>query len=169
VAAAIFGPTLAQLSRELFPGYVFAGCYGVMVFLYGAIIALLPLTRIPSLSRAERRDSGRPLPVILRQPATAVARAMVTALLGRVEVAAALPAVAAGPEGAALLWCIPFRHLLAFYQSFGFTDAALPWPAPIARKAAALIAQEQAIAVLALHRRHGRQVDPAAGDGAVAA
>jgi len=98
-----------------------------------------------------------------------VARAMVTALLGRVEVAAALPAVAAGPEGAALLWCIPFRHLLAFYQSFGFTDAALPWPAPIARKAAALIAQEQAIAVLALHRRHGRQVDPAAGDGAVAA
>jgi predicted MFS family arabinose efflux permease len=73
VAAAIFGPTLAQLSRELFPGYVFAGCYGVMVFLYVAIIALLPLTRIPSLSRAERRDSGRPLPVILRQPATAVA------------------------------------------------------------------------------------------------
>jgi len=69
-----------------------------------------------------------------------VARAMVTALLGRVAVAAGL-------------WCIPFRHLLAFYQSFGFTDAALPWPAPIARKAAALIAQEQPIAVLALHRR----------------
>jgi len=62
-------------------------------------------------------------------------------------VAAGLPAVAAGP------WCIPFRHLLAFYQSFGFTDAAPPWPAPIARKAAALIAQEQPIAVLALHRR----------------
>src|SRR5262245_56994790 len=73
VAAAIFGPTLAQLSRELFPAYVFAGCYGVMVFLYAAIIALLPLTRMPSLSHAERRDSGRPLPAILRQPTIAVA------------------------------------------------------------------------------------------------
>jgi hypothetical protein len=73
VAAAIFGPTLSQLSRELFPAYIFAGCYGVMIFLYAAIFALLPLTRIPSLSREERRDSGRPLPAILRQPTTAVA------------------------------------------------------------------------------------------------
>jgi GNAT superfamily N-acetyltransferase len=83
-----------------------------------------------------------------------VARAMVTALLGRVEAASALAAVAAGPQGPAPLWCIPFRHLRAFYQSFGFADAARPWPAPIARKVAALIAQEQPIAVLALHRRH---------------
>jgi hypothetical protein len=46
VAAAVFGPTLAQLSRELFPAYIFAGCYGVMIFLYAGIIALLPKTRI---------------------------------------------------------------------------------------------------------------------------
>ncbi|HZF34329.1 MAG TPA: MFS transporter [Candidatus Angelobacter sp.] len=73
VAAAVFGPTLSQLSRELFPAYIFAGCYGVMIFLYAGIIALLPMTRIPSLSREERRHSGRPLPAILRQPGVAVA------------------------------------------------------------------------------------------------
>jgi predicted MFS family arabinose efflux permease len=73
VAAAVFGPTLSQLSRELFPDYIFAGCYGVMIFLYAGIIALLPMTRIPSLTREERRHSGRPLPAILRQPAVAVA------------------------------------------------------------------------------------------------
>lgn len=73
VAAAVFGPTLSQLSRDLFPAYIFAGCYGVMIFLYAGIIALLPMSRIPSLSSEERRHSGRPLPAILRQPAVAVA------------------------------------------------------------------------------------------------
>ena len=73
VAAAVFGPTLAQLSRELFPAYIFAGCYGVMIFLYAGIIILLPVTRIPPLSHAERRHSGRPLTAILRQPPVAVA------------------------------------------------------------------------------------------------
>ena len=73
VAAAVFGPTLAQWSRELFPADIFAGCYGVMILLYGGIIALLPQTRIPSLSHAERRHSGRPLTAVLRQPAVLVA------------------------------------------------------------------------------------------------
>lgn len=73
VVAAVFGPTLSQLSRELFPAYIFAGCYGVMIFLYAGIIALLPMTRIPALSHAERRHSGRPLATILRQPTIAVA------------------------------------------------------------------------------------------------
>ena len=73
VAAAVFGPTLSQLSRELFPAYIFAGCYGVMIFLYAGIIALLPSTRIPPLSPAERRHSGRPLTAILRQPTLVVA------------------------------------------------------------------------------------------------
>ena len=53
-----------------------------------------------------------------------IARAMVTALLARVELAAP------GRE----LWCIPFVHLSAFYESFGFALRARPWPAAIAAK-----------------------------------
>ena len=32
------------------------------------------------------------------------------------------------------LWCIPFEHLVGFYQSCGFRPAAQPWPAAIAAK-----------------------------------
>jgi GNAT superfamily N-acetyltransferase len=50
-----------------------------------------------------------------------VASAMVAALLVR-------------GVGIARLWCIPFAHLAAFYQSFGFAPVVPPWPPPIATK-----------------------------------
>lgn len=59
-----------------------------------------------------------------------VARAMVTALLERAR-------------GVEPLWCIPFGHLAAFYESFGFARRAAPWPAPIAAKVAACIERGQ--------------------------
>jgi GNAT superfamily N-acetyltransferase len=62
-----------------------------------------------------------------------VARAMVTALLARSELA-----VPSGRPGQ--LWCIPFVHLTRFYRSFGFADIAPPWPADIAAKVADCIA-----------------------------
>jgi hypothetical protein len=49
---------------------------------------------------------------------------MVEALLAR-------RAEAAHPER---LWCIPFSHLSAFYQSFGFGVSVPPWPPSIAAK-----------------------------------
>jgi len=73
VAAAIFGPALSEWSRAMWPTYIFAGCYGVIVLLYLGILALLPLTHMPPLSLEERRRSGRPLGVILRQPVAVVA------------------------------------------------------------------------------------------------
>ncbi|HEX3764592.1 MAG TPA: GNAT family N-acetyltransferase [Kofleriaceae bacterium] len=69
-----------------------------------------------------------------------VARAMVTALLAR--------AAAAPPRGR--LWCIPFGHLAAFYQSFGFAPVAPPWPPPVAAKVEECIAHAlPAVVVLA--------------------
>jgi GNAT superfamily N-acetyltransferase len=64
-----------------------------------------------------------------------VARAMVHALLAR--------------HARGALWCIPFAHLAAFYQSFGFAPSPPPWPAPIAAKVAACVAHGQDIVVLA--------------------
>lgn len=82
-----------------------------------------------------------------------VARAMVTALLARAGLAGlAGPAVGSpdallgAPPGARpetridRLWCIPFVHLAAFYQSFGFAPVTAPWPAPIAAKVADCVA-----------------------------
>jgi GNAT superfamily N-acetyltransferase len=59
-----------------------------------------------------------------------IARAMVEALLARRE-------HMRHPER---LWCIPFVHLSAFYQSFGFAVSAPPWPPSIAAKVAHCIA-----------------------------
>ena len=73
VVAAIAGPTLSRVSRDLLAPHVFAGCYAVMILLYLAVIAMLPLSRIPAPTPAERSHSGRPLARILRQPTTIVA------------------------------------------------------------------------------------------------
>jgi GNAT superfamily N-acetyltransferase len=76
-----------------------------------------------------------------------VARAMVAALLARgghgdAQVGReARPAAVGAEHGGRPLWCIPFEHLAAFYQSFGFAARSSPWPAPIATKVAACIAQ----------------------------
>jgi GNAT superfamily N-acetyltransferase len=50
-----------------------------------------------------------------------VARAIVNALLDH------------APPGERL-WCIPFEHLAAFYESCGFAAAPRPWPAAITGK-----------------------------------
>lgn len=55
-----------------------------------------------------------------------VARAMVAELLARIEQLG----------HAAPVWCVPFAHLAAFYQSFGFARRAPPWPPAIAAKVA---------------------------------
>ena len=73
VVSAVLGPTLSQYTRELFAGYVYAGCYAAMIVIGLGVIALLPQTRIPTPLAEERRSSGRPLGVILRQPAAIVA------------------------------------------------------------------------------------------------
>jgi GNAT superfamily N-acetyltransferase len=49
-----------------------------------------------------------------------IARAIVTALI---EYAGSTP-----------LWCIPFVHLQAFYESCGFIATPEPWPATVAAK-----------------------------------
>ncbi|HMG52475.1 MAG TPA: GNAT family N-acetyltransferase [Kofleriaceae bacterium] len=74
---------------------------------------------------------------------TGVARAMVLALLARPELAGL---AARAPDHR--LWCIPFVHLVAFYQSFGFTAVAPPWPPAIAAKVGDCIAHAQDVAVL---------------------
>jgi hypothetical protein len=56
-----------------------------------------------------------------------VARAMVAELLARAA-------------GDAEVWCVPFSHVVSFYESFGFAAAPRPWPAPITSKIEAGIA-----------------------------
>lgn len=73
IAGGIFGPEMAKHSTMLFPDHLYMGSYLSLVLV--CLIATLFLIGldIPRLSEAERRDSGRPLSEIMRQPVFIVA------------------------------------------------------------------------------------------------
>ncbi len=73
VVGAFAGPELAKATRDLFEPVVFAGCFATIGVVMLINISMLQFIRIPRMSAAERRDTGRPLIAILQQPATIVA------------------------------------------------------------------------------------------------
>ena len=80
IAGGILGPETSKISKDLFAQAVFAGSYlslGVFCLL---AIGLISLIDIPPLTVAERKESGRPLSVIARQPAFIVA--VLSAIIG---------------------------------------------------------------------------------------
>ncbi len=73
VVAAIFGPELAKATRDLIPSVTYLASFLSLIGLSLAATLLLTLIDIPPLSREERRQSGRPLFEIARQPVFVVA------------------------------------------------------------------------------------------------
>ncbi len=80
VVAAIVGPTLADKSQDLLAPVMFAGSYAVVIVLCLITVVILQFIRIPNLRPEERRESGRPLREIAKQPVFIVA--VVAAMLG---------------------------------------------------------------------------------------
>jgi MFS family permease len=73
VIAGVVGPELAKHTVDWFLPTLYAGCYVALTMLALVILAILQGVRIPRLTEAQRRDSGRPLRQIVRQPAFVVA------------------------------------------------------------------------------------------------
>ena len=73
VVAALCGPTLAVWARDLLSPVIFAGSFVVLSALAIASMLALRFLKVPGLSAAERRDSGRPIGEIARQPVFIVA------------------------------------------------------------------------------------------------
>jgi MFS family permease len=73
ILGGIVGPELAKHTVGLDTAHAYLGSYVSLIFV--CLTAMLFLTRldIPRLSDIERRDSGRPLAVIMRQPVFVVA------------------------------------------------------------------------------------------------
>jgi len=80
VIAAFTGPNLARFTAPLVPGASFAGTFAALAALQVVTVALLAFVKIPRLTAAERRDQGRPIGEILRQPSAIVA--IVSAVAG---------------------------------------------------------------------------------------
>ncbi|MGE0717707.1 MAG: MFS transporter [Alphaproteobacteria bacterium] len=73
VVSASFGPEFAKWSRDLLAPVAFAGCFVVVGCLHVAAMVCQRFLRIPAPAAADRRDSGRPLGEIARQPTFIVA------------------------------------------------------------------------------------------------
>jgi MFS family permease len=73
IVGGIVGPELAKHTVGLFPDHLYFGSY--LSLIGTCMVATLFLTRldIPRLTDKERKDSGRPLAVIMRQPVFVVA------------------------------------------------------------------------------------------------
>lgn len=73
IAAAVLGPVLSRGTIDLLAPITFAGCYVAVMGLTAIVTLVLAFLDIPPASAEERRDTGRPLLTILRQPRAAVA------------------------------------------------------------------------------------------------
>ena len=70
---ASLGPLLADWSMDMLAPVAFAGVYVSVAALYAATLVVLRFVTIPPPGAEERGGEGRPLPVIMRQPAFVVA------------------------------------------------------------------------------------------------
>ncbi|HJO69682.1 MAG TPA: MFS transporter [Rhodospirillales bacterium] len=127
VVAAIAGPQLAILSRDWLAPVTFAGSYVVIAILCAAAIAILGFTTLPKPGKDESRRSGRPISVLIRQPAliTAVLSAMVGfGVMSMVMTATPIAMVASGHEFADAAFVIQW-HALGMYVPSFFTGALI--------------------------------------------
>lgn len=123
VVAAIVGGELAKVSTELFMGYLYAGCYAVVVVLGLVALATLQGLRIPGLTAEQRASSGRPLHVIARQPvflvavlAAAIAYASMILVMTATPLAMTGHGFAFNQTATVIQW-----HILAMYAPSFFT------------------------------------------------
>lgn len=73
IIAAFSGPNLARATIDAIPGASFAGAFAAVFVLQILTIVLLAFVNVPRLTAEERKDQGRPLLEIIRQPAAIVA------------------------------------------------------------------------------------------------
>ncbi len=73
IVGGFIGPETSKLTKDLIAGYPFAGAYYSLIAFALLSILVLRWLEIPPLPEADRKDAGRPLSTIARQPAFIVA------------------------------------------------------------------------------------------------
>jgi MFS family permease len=73
IVGGIFGPEMAKRASVTFADYPYLGSYLSLIAVCLVAMVFLIGLDIPKLSEQERKDSGRPLSVIMRQPVFVVA------------------------------------------------------------------------------------------------
>ncbi len=121
VVAAIAGPKIAVLSKDLLLPYSFAGAFLALFALAAMAIMLLSFLAVPGPVADQLDKPGRPLSEIIRQPRfiVAVSAAMVSyALMNLVMTATPLAMVACGLGVSDAAFVIQWHVLAMFVPSF---------------------------------------------------
>lgn len=127
VLAAVLGPNLAKWGRDLFDPVTFAGSYATIAVLWLIPLVLLLFIDIPRPTLEERRQSGRPLLVIMRQPVfvVAIVSAVVAyAMMNMVMTSTPLAMLACGLEFEDAAFVIQW-HVLGMYAPAFFTGSLI--------------------------------------------
>lgn len=69
IAAGLIGPQIAKWTVDWFAPLTFMGVYVAIMLVAVSSLVLLQFLRIPALTAADRAKGGRPMSVIIRQPA----------------------------------------------------------------------------------------------------
>ncbi len=107
VVAAVTGPTLAVVTKDLFETVAFAGTFASLVAVFAALLVVVLFIRIPQPSAEERRHTGRSLFQIVRQPTFVVA--VLGATMGYVV----------------MVFLMTITPLAMAQHNFGFGDSAI--------------------------------------------
>ncbi|WP_235914074.1 MFS transporter [Curvivirga aplysinae] len=127
VIAAIFGAEIAKLTETALAPYTYAGCYAAIIVLCLITIAILQFIDIPGLSEEEKKDTGRPLIEIIKQPlfVSAVVAAMIGyGAMSLIMTATPLAMVACGFEFDDSAFAIQW-HAVAMYAPSFFTGGLI--------------------------------------------
>lgn len=121
VLAAIIGPELAKLTKDMFAPVIFAGSFASLTIVAIVALVLLQFLDIPKPSEAERRGEQRPLGAIMRQPVFIVA--VLGAMIGYgtmsfVMTATPLAMVACDHNFASAAFVIQWHVVAMFAPSF---------------------------------------------------
>lgn len=73
ILGGVIGPESAKLTKDLLAPFTFLGSFVALGAFNALALAVVAFVRIPGLSEAERREPGRPLAEIVRQPRFLVA------------------------------------------------------------------------------------------------
>ena len=73
IVGGILGPEMAKRTKDLFADHLFLGTYLSLAFVCLAAMLLLTRLDIPQLAEEDKKSSGRPVGIIMRQPVFIVA------------------------------------------------------------------------------------------------
>ena len=121
VISALFGPSLARETVDLFEPIMFAGCYGIIIILQLLSIGLLTFIEIPPSPVQESQDTGRPILKIAQQPVFLIAvggASLGYAIMALLMTATPLAMHGHGFDYGDTSWVIQFHALAMFAPSF---------------------------------------------------